>query len=179
MNHFACYADELLIDFFKFYATVDLSSQGLSVYEGTFVEKPFYEKKDADSNLENSKDVSDGGDGEVGQSAPCESATGVTGASGKSATVLEGSTSSGASLHLENPVERNLNAAKNVLLPNLIHFQQACHDAHQLLSSSPNSSSSSEAWGLLKILSVDESDGCGGQETSPMQQETTAAETSV
>ena len=56
--------------------------------------------------------------------------------------------------YLENPLERSLNAGKNVIEDCLVHFQQNCDQAyHILLKSNANRQrNSSTDWGLAAIL---------------------------
>ena len=57
-------------------------------------------------------------------------------------------------LHLENPLERDLNASRNVSADELVKFQTCCSRAADALQSSLRSRStgSHDTWGLLSIL---------------------------
>jgi hypothetical protein len=76
-------------------------------------------------------------------------------------SVIEGSavTKPDASvpLYIENPLERELNVAKNVQNVYLEEFQSACQSACRCLEQS-STPTSSKPWGLLNILQVEESE---------------------
>jgi Cid1 family poly A polymerase len=59
-------------------------------------------------------------------------------------------------LYIENPLERELNVAKNVQSVYVQEFQTACQSASRCLEQS-STPASSKPWGLLNILQVTES----------------------
>lgn len=56
-------------------------------------------------------------------------------------------------LYLENPIERNLNAAKIVFESCLDKFRDSCAESYDILSNSP-APSPVAPWGLLRILTT-------------------------
>jgi hypothetical protein len=72
-------------------------------------------------------------------------------------SVIEGSTvtkpDASVPLYIENPLERELNVAKNVQSVYLQEFQSACQSAYRCLEQS-STPASSKPWGLLNILQV-------------------------
>ena len=145
----------MIIDFFKFYSHFDFNNHGISVYEGECIQKPLTKvEKNLDTlnslepnvyefNSEKNDQVNDMSEDKKLKKSKLDYYN------------KETDEYISTPLYLQNPIEKNLNAAKNVLLPNLTHFQQSCQEAYDALSSS---SSSTDCWGLLKILTVDSTD---------------------
>ncbi|ESN92529.1 hypothetical protein HELRODRAFT_181405 [Helobdella robusta] len=131
--------ETLLLDFFKFYSEFDFIRRGISVYEGNFTDRS------AEELL--STEQTSGSD--LTQSTATDDAD-LSGSNILSPFSTSSAPLKYSPLFLENPTERELNAAKNVLEPNLMHFKSSCLQAHKILASSQSSSC------LLCILSVND-----------------------